>query len=144
MVFNLQNEFDVPKFKAYVNKLYSRRAVIEVREKRPQRSVNQNSYLHLLLGYFGAEFGLSLEEVKVDIYKRICNKDLFERKKVNKFGREVTYLRSSADLSVPEMTLSITRFRNYASSEVGIYLPEANADAMIYMQQVVERNKEYI
>ena len=34
---------------------------------------------------------------------------LFERKTVNKKGNEVTYLRSSAELTTGEMTLSIDR-----------------------------------
>lgn len=144
MIFNLQNPYDIPKFQDYVRRLYNRRGVIEVRDVRPRRTVPQNSYLHLLLGYFGTLYGCSLEEAKVDFYKRTCNRDIFQRTKVNKFGKTVTYLRSSADLSVSEMTLSITRFRNWAASEAEIYLPDANTGAMIYMQQAVERDKEYI
>lgn len=144
MIFNLQNPYDIPKFQDYVRRLYARRGVIEVRDVRPRRTVPQNSYLHLLLGYFGTLYGCSLEEAKVDFYKRTCNCDIFQRTKVNKFGKTVTYLRSSADLSVSEMTLSITRFRNWAASEAEIYLPDANTGAMIYMQQAVERDKEYI
>lgn len=90
MIFNLKNEYDVPKFKAYVNKLFQERAVVEVRKKLPNRTLAQNSYLHLLLGYFASEYGCSLEEVKIDYYKRTCNRDLFERKTVNKKGKEVT------------------------------------------------------
>ena len=130
-IFNLKNEYDIPKFKAYVNKLFQERAVVEVRKK--------------LLGYFGSEYGCSLEEVKIDYYKRTCNRDLFERKTVNKKGKEVTYLRSSAELTTGEMTLSIDRFRNWSASVAGIYLPAANEQQMlIYAQQEIERNKEFI
>lgn len=83
-IFNLKNEYDVPKFKAYVNKLFKERAVVELRKKHPNRTLAQNSYLHLLLGYFGSEYGCSLDEAKIDFYKRTCNRDLFERKTVNK------------------------------------------------------------
>ncbi|CAG9884457.1 hypothetical protein [Bacteroides ovatus] len=145
MLFNLKNEYDIPKFKEYVNKLFSERAVVEVKKKLPNRTLAQNSYLHLLLGYFGSEYGCSLDEAKVDFYKRTCNRDLFERKTVNKVGKEVTYLRSSAELSTGEMTLSIDRFRNWSISVASIYLPAANEQQMlIYAQQVVERNKEFI
>ena len=132
-IFNLKNEYDIPKFKAYVNKLFQERAVVEVRKKLPNRTLSQNSYLHLLLGYFGSEYGCSLDEAKIDFYKRTCNRDLFERKTVNKKGKEVTYLRSSAELTTGEMTLS------------GIYLPSANEQQMlICAQQESERNKEFI
>ena len=120
MLFDLKNEFQIPKFKEYVNKLFSERAVVEVKKKLPNRTLAQNSYLHLLLGYFGSEYGCSLDEAKIDFYKRTCNRDLFERKTVNKKGNEVTYLRS-------------------------IYLPAANEQQMlIYAQQEIERNNEFI
>ena len=138
MIFNLSNHYEIPKFKEYVNKLFSERAVVEVKKKLPNRTLAQNSYLHLLLGYFGSEYGCSLDEAKIDFYKRTCNRDLFERKTVNKKGNEVTYLRSSAELTTGEMTLSIDRFRNWSASVAGIYLPAANEHQMlIYAQQEI-------
>lgn len=145
MIFNLNNPFEHDKFKQYVNKLYRQKAVVEVRKKLPNRTLAQNSYLHLLLGYFGSEYGCSLDEAKIDFYKRTCNRDLFERKKVNRKGKEVTYLRSSAELTTGEMTLSIDRFRNWSASVAGIYLPAVNEQQMlIYAQQEIERNNEFI
>lgn len=145
MLFDLKNEYQIPKFKEYVNKLFSERAVVEVKKKLPNRTLAQNSYLHLLLGYFGSEYGCSLDEAKIDFYKRTCNRDLFERKTVNKKGNEVTYLRSSAELTTGEMTLSIDRFRNWSASVAGIYLPAANEHQMlIYAQQEIQRNQEFI
>ena len=145
MIFNLSNHYEIPKFKKYVNRLFKERAIVEVKKKLPNRTLAQNSYLHLLLGYFGSEYGCSLDEAKVDFYKRICNRDLFERKTINKAGKEVTYLRSSAELTTGEMTLSIDRFRNWSTAQAGIYLPAANGHQMlIYAQQEIERNKEFI
>lgn len=145
MIFNLNNPFEHDRFKEYVNQLYKQRAIVEVKKKHPNRTLAQNSYLHLLLGYFGSEYGCSLDEAKVDFYKRTCNRDLFERKTVNRYGKEVTYLRSSAELSTGEMTLSIDRFRNWSAAQAGIYLPAANEHQMlVYAQQEIERNKEFI
>lgn len=145
MLFDLKNEYQIPKFKEYVNKLFKERAVVEVKKKHPNRTLAQNSYLHLLLGYFGSEYGCSLDEAKVDFYKRTCNRDLFERKTVNRYGKEVTYLRSSAELTTGEMTLSIVRFRNWSVANADIYLPGANEYQMlVYAQQEVERNKVFI
>ena len=65
--------------------------------------------------------------------------------KPDRKGKEVTYLRSSAELTTGEMTLSIDRFRNWSASVAGIYLPAANEQQMlIYAQQEIERNKEFI
>ena len=145
MIFDLRNEYQIPKFKEYVNKLFREKALVEVKKKLPNRTLAQNSYLHLLLGYFGSEYGCSLDEVKIDFYKRTCNRDLFERKMINKSGKEVTYLRSSAELTTGEMTLSIDRFRNFSSGEAGIYLPSPNErEFLIHIQQELERNKEFL
>lgn len=145
MIFNLNNSFEHDRFKEYVNQLYKQKAIVEVKKKLPNRTLAQNSYLHLLLGYFGSEYGCSLDEAKIDFYKRTCNRDLFERKTVNKKGKEVTYLRSSAELTTGEMTLSIDRFRNFASSEAGIYLPSPNErEFLIHIQQEIERHKEFL
>ena len=145
MIFNLNNSFEHDRFKEYVNQLYKQKAIVEVKKKLPNRTLAQNSYLHLLLGYFGGEYGCSLGEAKIDFYKRTCNRDLFERKTVNKKGNEVTYLRSSAELTTGEMTLSIDRFRNWSASVAGIYLPAANEHQMlIYAQQEIQRNQEFI
>lgn len=145
MIFNLQNEYEIPKFKEYINRLFRERAVIEVKKKHPNRTLAQNSYLHLLLGYFGSQYGCSIDEAKIDFYKRTCNRDLFERKATNKLGKEVTYLRSSAELTTAEMSLSIDRFRNWSASQSGIYLPAANEHQMIvFAQQEIERNNEFL
>jgi len=145
MIFDLNNEYQIPKFKEYVKKLLADKAVIEIKKKLPNRSLSQNSYLHLLLGYFGSEYGCNIDEIKIEFYKKICNRDLFERKKINKKGKEITYLRSSAELTTGEMALSIDRFRNYASSEAGIYLPSPNErEFLIHIQQEIENNKEFI
>ena len=135
----------MPKFKEYVNRLYRERAVVEVKKKHPCRTLAQNSYLHLLLAYFGNEYGCSAAEAKLDFYKRQCNRDLFERKAPNKKGLEVTYLRSSAELTTAEMNLSIERFRNWSASVAGIYLPSPTEHGLLlYAQQEVERNGEFI
>jgi hypothetical protein len=145
MIFNLNNPYEIDKFKEYVNKLYAQRAIVEVKKKLPNRSLAQNSYLHLILSWFACETGYSLEEVKLDYFKKTCNRDLFVRKKINKKGNEVTYVRSSSDLDTLEMTTAIDRFRNYASAQAGVYLPSPNESQFLtYIEQEIERNKEFI
>ena len=145
MIYDLKNEYDIHKFKTYVNKLYEKRAVVEVKEIHPGRSLSQNNYLYLLLGYFASEYGCSIDEAKIYFYKRECNKDLFERTKTNRRGKEITYLRSSKELTTSEMTLSIDRFRNWSSSVAGIYLPSPNEEKMLlYARKELERNKEFL
>ena len=54
-------------------------------------------------------------------------------------------MRSSADLDSAEMSTSITRFRNWASAECGIYLPSADEDRLIQLMEIeIGRNKDYL
>ena len=145
MLYNLNNEYEVPKFKEKVEKLLADRATVEIKKIYPKRSLAQNNFLHLLLGYFGSEYGLSIEEVKLDIFKRTCNPDLFKRSGTNKKGTRIEFLRSTAELTTAEMTTAIERFRNWSSSVAGIYLPAANEqEFLIHIRQVIEENKEFI
>lgn len=144
MIFDLKNEYDIPKFKEYVNKLYQQKALVEVKKKLPNRTLAQNSYFYLLLSWFSLETGYSVEEVKIDIFKRLCNRTLFEREITNKQGKTIKVLRSSSDLTTGEMTTAIDRFRNYSAAE-GIYLPLPNEhDFLIHIQKEIERCKDYL
>ena len=145
MIFNLNNEYEIPKYKEYVNKLYEQKAIVEVKKKLPNRSTQQNRYFYLILSWFACETGYSVDEIKVDIFKRNCNKEIFERYRENKHGEKIKYLRSSSDLDTLEMTTAIDRFRNYASAQAGIYLPSPNESQFLtYIEQEIERNKEFI
>lgn len=145
MIFDTKNEYDKAESKEYYKKLVDKGAVIEILEKRMNRTLSQNSYLHLILGFFACEYGSSLDEVKIDFFKRICNKDLFEERITNKFGKEVVRLRSSRDLDTKEMTDAIERFRNWSSSVAGIYLPSPNEkEYLVYLAKEVERHKHYV
>ena len=145
MIYNLKNPHDIGKFKDRVVELINQRAVVDLTKKNPNRSLSQNAYLHLILGFFAVEYGCSLDEVKLDFFKRKCNKEIFERRVTNKQGKEITTLRSSADLDTMEMTTAIERFRNWSVSVAGIYLPSPNEDQfLIHVSQEIERNKAYI
>lgn len=145
MIYNLSNPYDVERFKGWVDKMIAERKVVEAKRKDENRTIKQNSYLHLIISYFATQYGCGADEAKIDFYKRRCNRDLFERWRRNRRGDPVPYLRSSADLTKDEMTLSIDRFRNWSSSVAGIYLPSPeDGEMMIYMMQEVERNKEFL
>lgn len=145
MIYDLSNPYDVQKFREKGKQLLSEHSVVELTRKTNKRSLAQNSYLHVLLGYFASEFGYTMEEVKFDIFKKKCNPDLFLHKRRNKRGFEVTYVRSSTELDKAQMTIAIERFRNYSSAVCGLYLPEPNEyRALIFAQQQIEQYKQYV
>jgi hypothetical protein len=90
-------------------------------------------------------FDLSLEEVKVDVFKRTVNKRLFSGTRTNKRGEQVTYLRSTRELSSEEMTEAIERFRNYSATIAGLYIPSPDEHrAMFAAQQQIDNYKQYL
>ena len=125
MLYDLRNPLDRERFKRRCNALYQKQGIVDLSEKT-QRSSNQNRFLHFLCGYLAMETGNTLDYVKEVFYKRTANKELFLREKEDEILGKVEYLRSSADLSKEEMTLSIDRFRDWSSQTAGVYLPAAN------------------
>lgn len=141
MIYNLANEFERQNFKNKVNSLYEQKAVVEIKKKPVNRSLKQNSYLHVVIGLFAIHYGISIEEAKVDFFKREVNRAIFEE--TNEQGR--IRLRSTESLDAAELTLAIERFRNWCAANADLYIPDANEHkALIYAQQLIEKNKEYL
>jgi len=150
MIFNIKNPYEAQQYKEYCNKVYNEclkapLGIVEVKKKHRQRSDSQNRYLHVCLGYFASEFGLSLEEVKLDIFKRKLSSDIFQVERVNKRGQKVKLLRSSSDLDTAEMTTVIERFRNWSSAVAGLYIPSPNeTEALFEAQRQMEAYQEFL
>ena len=145
MIYNLSNPLDVQNARVRLSLLIGRGSMVELSEKKPKRTLSQNAYLHLLLGYFASQTGNTLEWVKQQYYKKLCNPDIFIGERDDPFLGRVKYVRSSADLRTDEMNLSIERFRNWSAQEAGIYLPEATSQAELAALQVeVERYRTYL
>lgn len=119
-------------------------AVVELTEKT-NRSLNQNSYLHLLFGIFAIEYGARIQFVKDEFFKKHVNPELFVTKRADKILGDVTELRSSADLSVEEMKTAIDRFKIWSVQEAGIFLPDAFSESeRLEIMRLIDRNKEYL
>lgn len=146
MLYDLSNPLHSEQFKLRVNKLYQSKAVVELTEKKPKRSIPQNKYLHLILGYFGVETGNDLNWVKREYFKKLCNKDIFVREREDSITKaKVKYLRSTADLTTDEMTTAIERFRNWSSQEAGVYIPSSDEHELLMIAEMgTERNKQYL
>lgn len=146
MIYNLENQLQKNQFIEKVKLFISKGKRVELTVKHPRRSVSQNNYLHLILTWFGVETGYTLEEVKQDVFKKHVNPNLFYE---GEFGNvvKIERWRSTKHLDTAEMTLAIDRFRNFASQELGIYLPEPND--LIGIQEIENeiskhKNQEFI
>lgn len=145
MIYNLSSPLDKANFLLRAKKLAESGVIVDLTEKKPRRSLPQNKYLHVILAYFGAQTGNTLEWVKQQYYKKLVNPDLFIREKEDKYLGRIKVLRSSADLDTAEMSLSIERFRNWAAQEAGIYIPPADEAILIQQMEIeIERSKEFL
>lgn len=145
MIYNTSNPLDKANFLLRAKKLAESGVIVDLTEKKPRRSLPQNKYLHVILAYFGAQTGNTLEWVKQQYYKKLVNPDLFIREKEDKYLGRIKVLRSSADLDTSEFSLSIERFRNWAAQEADIYIPSADEAILIQQMEIeIERNKEHL
>lgn len=138
MILNLNYEKDREIFLKKTSEYLSSHSTVELTKKHEQRSINQNSYLHLILGWFANEYGCTLDEVKVRFFKRKVNSNIFLKE-----GKKGDYvLRSTRELTTKEMTDAIDRFRNWSASEAGIYLPFPNETQFLnHIQREISNNK---
>lgn len=136
MIYNLSDPFQQDLFKSRVNRLYKNKRLVEVIDKT-HRTIDQNSYLHLIVAYFACETGNTVETVKSEFFKRYANYDIFFS------GRKKA--RSSTTLNMEEMSIAIERFKIWAAQVAGVYLPDAeNQQALREIQSEVQRNKQYL
>ena len=144
MLYDSTNKVDVSRARKRFEQLLSSGKIFELAEKNV-RSLSQNNYLHLIINYLALELGEAAEYVKEYYYKLKSNRDIFLVSHSDaKFGN-VNYIKSSSNLSKEEMTLTIERFRNFSSSELGVYLPEPNEEDYIRQIQLeVRRNNKFI
>lgn len=131
----------IERFKSLLDK----KATIELIEKKPKRTIKQNRYLHLILGWFAYEYGESIEYVKQVFFKQIVNPKIFKTEFVNKKTGEVRDdYRSTASLDTRELTIAIEKFRDYSSLEAGIYLPSPDEKEFIEFAEIELKNNNII
>ena len=144
MIYDLSKPLDREKFKLRVNHLFAQGKQVELVEKT-KRSLSQNSYLHVILGILAIDQGETIEYVKENYYKRLVNPDLFILHKEDRILGRVDVLRSSRDLTKEEMSSSIEKLRNWASKELGCYLPSADEESLLKEAEMeIQRYRSYI
>ena len=130
MLYDLSNELSRKQFAARVKHLWEKGAGIVELTDKSRRSLNQNNYLHAILGVLALETGNSLEVVKREIYKKKVNPDLFLRIKHDPMLGEIEEVRSSRDLTKEEMSLSLDRYKKFCADN-GIFLPEPGDEELL-------------
>jgi hypothetical protein len=146
MIYNAEKHFDVQKAEERFKWLVENKKQFELTQKSPLRSISQNNYLHLILGLFSLEYGETIEYVKLEMFKKAVNPDIFKTEYINKRTGEIREdWKSTTNLDSKEMTTAIDRFRDYSSKELGLYLPEPKD--ILYLNEInlqIENNKQYL
>lgn len=146
MKYDISNSLHREQARKRLEALLSKEhGIIELSEVKPQRSIKQNKYLHLLLGFFASEYGETIEYVKEQYFKLAANRSIFLRERDDKLAGRVSYLRSTRDLDKGEMQMAIERFRNWSSINAGIYLPSADEHRLLELAEIeISRNKNFL
>ena len=122
-LYDLRNDLDVRRLCTRIEADRRNGRVVGY-ETKTTRTLGQNRYLHLVIGVVAMETGNTIAYTKEKYFKRLVNPDLFVVEKEDRFLGKVQLLRSSKDLTIPEMSTAIDKFRQWAA-ENGIYIPDA-------------------
>lgn len=144
MIYDTSNPLDKANFLLRAKKLAESGKIVELTEKKPRRTLSQNSFLWLCLSYWGCQTGYTKEEAET-IYKNV-NRELYYTHKVIA-GVEIEYIRHTYELDTAEMTASIERFRNWAAMNDAcpVYIPSPEDYQLVQIMEIeIERNKKYI
>ena len=143
-LYDTSNPLDKANFLLRAKKLAESGKVVELKEKKPKRTLSQNSFLWLCLSYWGNQTGYTKEEAET-IYKRVNSALYYTRRMIA--GIDVEYIRHTYELDTAEMTASIERFRHWAAMNDAypVYIPSPEDYQLVQMMEIsIERNKEYI
>lgn len=146
MIYDPRNSQDTEKARERLESLIERGEPFEIVSRRQslRRSTEQNQYLHVCIAYFASQTGYTAEWVKTNYYKLHCNRSIYVVRKTDPLVGEQDFVRSSADLSVAEMTLSIQRFKHYASEEAGVVLPDRTEEQVLEAWKEIKKADEFM
>ena len=132
MKLDLSISIDKSKAEFYLQKLIEKKAKIELKEVKKQRTFNQNSYLHVCLSIFCEHTGYTINESK-EIFAGLLPELLT-------YGKgDYTFRKSTADLDTKEMTVLIDYVRSFCMNELGVYCP----DSKEYLIEQFNLEKKY-
>ena len=135
MLFNTTNKIERRKMFMYIRKLIKRNGIVEVISKNV-RTINQNSYVHVLFALYGIENGYTIDEAKTLVKREL--KYYYEKN--NQY-----FLVKTSTMTTKELTVFIDKFRNW-SAQMGCYLPTADEhkENYVYYNNEIEKNQKYL
>lgn len=131
MNYDLRNKEDRKRYLRYANKLLrEQRSNVKIVDESG-RTLNQNSYVHVLIRIVAAYTGETEYYAKQVYFKQMANPGIFSTvTKDMTTGKLVDRLRSTKELSIPEMRKAISGFRQWTldTFEGKLVLPDATIE----------------
>ena len=126
MNYDLTNKEERKRYVRYTNMLLrEQRSNVKVVDES-NRTPKQNSYIHVLCRILAVEVGVTEHYAKyVYLKKNACPEIFISATKDKITGKMEEVVRSTKDLTIPEMRKAIMRLREWASNELDCYLPDA-------------------
>lgn len=137
--FDFSKEKDKAAYFSMVESVNDKTGLLNVK-KWANRSLSQNAYLHLILGYFASVYCYDMHHVKVEIFKKIVNPEYLTKTRYTKDGEEFTAIISTKALDKATFALCTNRFLDY-SAKNGLLLPEPND--LAYLEEIQAEVKKY-
>ena len=144
MKYDGKNPLHAQQARTRLEKLIREGKMFELTEKKPQRTISQNSYLWLTINYWATQTGYSKEYAE-SIYKDV-NSDIYYTE-IEVAGRIIKYVRHTYELSTDEMSKSIDKWRNWAAMNDAypVYIPSPEDSALVALMELeVERARNFI
>ena len=126
MLYDLSTQFDCDRLRERVEKAIKGRKRVDFTLKAETRTLSQNSYLHLLLGYYGLIHGHTIEEVKEHYFKELCNRDIFISYSELEFIGRVKSIKSTKDIDKETMIIAIDRFIKWCEEVAETSMPRSD------------------
>ena len=130
-------DLSIPEHRQLFNdtckKYYTDEVSVELVKKQANRTLSQNSYLHVIFSLVGLHFGYTKEEVKQML--KIRRKDIFMYKKDK---LPIEFYRSTADLDKEQMQKFIDWIIEYMNTKHQLYIPTSEE----YLQNRYKIDKE--
>jgi len=106
------------------------------------RTLNQNSYIHVLCRIMALETGVTEDYAKQIYFKRFANSNLFVRTTKDAItNKMIVMYRSLPELTITETRKAIDNFLKWAA-EQGYYLPEAKLNEDGSMDFKTEKDRD--
>lgn len=114
MNYDLRNKEDRKRFLRYANALMrNQRGNVKLIDES-NRTLNQNSYIHVLIRIVAAYTGETEYYAKQVYFKQLANPGIFcTATKDMTTGKVMSILRSTTELSIPEMRKAIAGFKQW-------------------------------